>query len=113
TISGNTADVLGGGLCNLGTATLANATIAANTASGLDNDGQLVVRNTVIAANAVADCQGTISSQGYNLVQNTAGCTIAGDATGNLVAMDPHLGPLADNGGPTFTHALLAGSAAL
>ena len=32
---------------------------------------------------------------------------------GNIVGSDPVLGPLADNGGPTFTHALLAGSPAI
>jgi hypothetical protein len=31
----------------------------------------------------------------------------------DLLDLDPHLGPLQDNGGPTWTHALLAGSPAL
>ena len=35
------------------------------------------------------------------------------DGTGNLVGVDPELGPLADNGGPTDTMALLAGSPAI
>ncbi|MEZ6072922.1 MAG: choice-of-anchor Q domain-containing protein [Pirellulales bacterium] len=32
---------------------------------------------------------------------------------GNLLDVDPLLGPLADNGGPTMTHALLPGSPAI
>src|SRR5262249_34515774 len=35
------------------------------------------------------------------------------DPTGNVAGLDPKLGPLASNGGPTMTHALLAGSPAL
>src|SRR5439155_17994238 len=41
---------------------------------------------------------------------NTTGCTIRGDTTGNLLNRDPQLGPLQDNGGPTFTHALSPGT---
>jgi cysteine-rich repeat protein len=113
TLSGNVADVLGGGLCNVGTAVLSNATIAANVLSGVDNDGQLVVRNTILAENAGTDCSGVLTSHGFNLFRNPSGCLIEGNTSGDLVGMDPALGLLADNGGPTPTHALLAGSAAL
>ena len=110
---GEEADVLGGGLCNVGTAVLSNATIAANVLSGVDNDGQLVVRNTILAENAGTDCSGVLTSHGFNLFRNPSGCLIAGNTSGDLVGMDPALGLLEDNGGPTPTHALLAGSAAL
>src|SRR5205823_2583386 len=40
-------------------------------------------------------------------------CTITGDPTGNLIGVDPKLAPLASNGGPTQTHALLATSPAI
>ncbi len=52
-------------------------------------------------------------SDGYNLIQNTNACTITGNTTGNIYGIDPLLGPLQDNGGPTFTHALLPGSPAI
>ena len=54
-----------------------------------------------------------MTSQGHNLVQDPSGCFITGDLTGNITGQDPLLGPLADNGGPTFTHVLLAGSPAI
>src|SRR5262249_17655867 len=48
----------------------------------------------------------------FNLVGSLAGCSLTG-ATGDLVGANPLLGPLADNGGPTQTRALLAGSPAI
>ena len=54
----------------------------------------------------------SITSLGYNLVENTT-CTINGDSTGVITGLDPQLGPLQDNGGPTFTHILLAASPAI
>ena len=59
------------------------------------------------------DCAGTLTSYGYNLIEDTTGCTIDGDETGNIYGEDPLLGPLADNGGYTLTHALLRGSPAI
>jgi CSLREA domain-containing protein len=112
TVSGNTADI-GGGICNLGTATLNNATVTANTLTGIDNDGHLVVLNSLLADNSGPDCRGILTSQGFNLVRNATECDFDGDPSGNLINMDPHLDPLQDNGGPTFTHALAASSAAL
>lgn len=54
----------------------------------------------------MADCVGTLISGGYNLIQNTNGCTITGDTAHNIYNQDPKLGPLADLGGPTPSHAL-------
>ena len=113
TVSGNTADVLGGGINNLGSTTANNTTVAENTLTGVDSDGQFVFMNTLIANNAGPDCQGTLTSRGFNLVRIVDTCTFDGDTSGDLLNMDPALGPLADNGGPTLTHALLTGSAAL
>ena len=112
TISGNTADVVGGGIRNLGSATLNNTTVAGNTLTGVVNEGQLVFMNTLLANNAGPDCQGNLTSRGFNLVRTVADCTFDGDTSGDLLNMNPELGPLQDNGGPTFTHALLEGSAA-
>ena len=47
---------------------------------------------------------------------NTIGCDFdaaSGDQVGFQFAIDPKLGPLQDNGGPTRTHALLEGSPAI
>jgi len=46
------------------------------------------------------------------LIGTGDGCSFV-PATGDLVNVDPKLGPLADNGGPTLTHALLPGSPAI
>jgi hypothetical protein len=59
------------------------------------------------------DFVGTLTSQGYNLIQDTNAVTFAGDPTGNVLGVDPLLGPLQDNGGPTLTHALLHASPAI
>ena len=48
----------------------------------------------------------SLVSQDYNLIQDISGCTITGTTTHNIYGQDPKLGPLADNGGPTLTHAL-------
>jgi CSLREA domain-containing protein len=133
TVSGNRANDSGGGLQG-GAATLSNVTITANVADSDANgtgDGggvaatTLSVRNSIIAGNTDAspppaavtpDCSATVNSQGYNLIGNDAGCTVAvgpGDKIGTGAApIDPRLGLLANNGGPTPTHALLASSPA-
>jgi hypothetical protein len=60
-----------------------------------------------------------VMSLGYNLSSDAAGgdgTTGPGgflNATGDLRNTNPNLGPLQDNGGPTFTHALLPGSPAI
>jgi CSLREA domain-containing protein len=128
TVSGNRANVNGGGIYINGAPSviLNNATITNNIADNDDNgsgDGggisnQASLRNTLLAENIdiggeAPDCSGTVTSQGYNLIQSTAGCTISGDATGNMTGMQPNLSPLQNNGGPTFTHALFAGSPAI
>jgi CSLREA domain-containing protein len=133
TVSGNRANSSGGGLQG-GTATLSNVTITANVAdldANRTGDGggvaatTLSVRNSIIAGNTDAspppaavtpDCSATVNSQGYNFIGNDTGCTVAvgpGDKIGTGAApIDPGLGLLANNGGPTPTHALLATSPA-
>ena len=74
------------------------------------------IRNTIIAGNtaggAPSDCGGVIISRGFNLIQTLDGCAID-DNTNNIIGMDPHLAPLADNGGSTSTHQLLDYSPAI
>ena len=54
-----------------------------------------------------------MNSLGSILVSDPSGCVISGTTAGNQLGTDPRLGPLADNGGPTLTHALLPGSPAI
>ena len=53
----------------------------------------------------------TFTSLGYNLTNSGAGTPFT--ATGDITNTNPLLGPLADNGGSTWTHALLPASPAI
>jgi predicted outer membrane repeat protein len=131
TVSGNTTDEDGGGILASG-ATLTNCTIAKNlaqTGGGLFHaiTGDTVsLRNTVVALNLIRpggsgpDVAGAVfTSEGHNLIGvggSSNGFTdgVNGDRVGTFLdRLDPLLGPLADNGGPTQTHKLLAGSPAI
>ena len=107
-----------GGVLNLSYATISSNT-AANGAGGVVvvSNGVVKGRNTIIGNNiaggTAADFGGTFSSQGYNLLQTIASIVITGDTNGNILGLDPMLGPLQDNGGPTWTQALLPSSPAI
>jgi hypothetical protein len=91
------------------------------------NQGVYTVANTIIAGNGpsgngpdlknVLSTPPTYDSLGHNLIGNAddvSSFNVSGDQTGFTASpLDPHLGPLADNGGPTLTHALLTNSTAL
>jgi hypothetical protein len=137
TISGNSATGDGGGI-DFGDGagnqlTLENVTIADNHA---DSDGigggngggvarvafapAMTLHNTIIAGNSgggAPDCVGfasggTITRSG-NLIGDPSGCAYPTPGPGDITGAVPLLGPLADNGGPTATQALLAGSPAI
>jgi hypothetical protein len=128
TISGNTATGNGGGF-TVGTLSLTNSTISGNSASGagggLFNNGAngatVTAKSTIVALNTAAsgpDMDGALTSQGFNLIGNSSGTTISPaqftDQVGGAGSpLDPVLGLLQDNGGPTFTRALLSGSPAI
>ena len=126
TISGNKS-AKGGGiqLEDSGVVILHNDTIAFNKAkegAGLwtEAGSSTTLDDTIVAKNKPFDCFGGLVSNGSNLIGRSDGCTITGDTTGNIVGgpkpakpVDPKLGPLADNGGTTQTHALLPGSPAI
>lgn len=117
TISGNTGSTGPGGIFNLGGADLNNVTLTLNRNQGPDrgagvaNEGRsFVMSNTILANNTNGgggpwECSGTLTSRGWNLLQTPTGCTLTGVTTGNLVDIS-RLQPLANNGGPTRTHAL-------
>jgi uncharacterized repeat protein (TIGR01451 family) len=85
--------------------------------------GVVTVKNTIVAGNmriaggTANDCGGTnINTEGDNLVgQNGAanGCPVDAEVTVVAGAISTVLDPLADNGGATETHALVAGSPAI
>jgi hypothetical protein len=93
TIAGNTAGGAGGGLYSgyYAEMTIDDSIISGNSA----NSGQDVYG----AAYAMADLN---FSANYSIVQDTAYSGIVG-GTGNQLGVDPLLGPLQDNGGPTLT----------
>lgn len=122
TVSGNRASTAAGGIASAGTLSISNATIAANTGHGLYVSGGASVtllRSTILGGNSGGDIvagSGATLAVGstHNLVQDasSAGGLVNG-VDNNLVGVDPLLGPLTSNGGPTGTHALPAESPAL
>ncbi len=123
TVSANRSIGSGGGIYN-GTAlgTFINATVTADTSAGASAGGiknaagLLKYRNTLIAGNQALinpDYEGDLNSLGYNLLGNTTGAAIKDTVIGNILNVNPLLGPLTNNGGPTLTHALLAGRPAI
>jgi hypothetical protein len=103
----------GGALYNSGTGTLNNCTVNGNNADsggGIYNLAAVTLTNSIVANNSVGNCADSriILSLGHNLF-NDETCN---SAESDIIA-DPLLGPLADNGGPTETHALLPGSPAI
>jgi hypothetical protein len=120
TVSGNTTggfpDQAGsGGINNAGLLIVFDSTITDNGrsflgAGGIANNGSTAVllRGSIVAGNNV-DCAGPVDSDGDNL-DGDGSCNLGepGDQTA-----DPLLGPLQDNGGPTFTHEPLPDSPAV
>lgn len=130
TLSGNKTQGGGGGLyfVSSGSITITNGTVMTNTANsnadangdggGLERtNGTLRIQNTIVAGNADGDgsdpdCDGTITSSGYNHIQSTTGCTFS-TTTGDVTGSNPNVANLANNGGPTLTHLPNSGSAVI
>ncbi len=133
TISGNTAEYAGGVENLAGTLALAFATVAGNSASSFggglytsgykDAPGTTTLGQSVILGNSAPrdeDCGAAqsafaaLTSVGYNVVGTATGCPSGG--SGDTTALSPASvlkEVLADNGGPTKTHALVFGSPAI
>jgi len=100
----------GGGTVNVSFATLANN--SANAGGGIySTAGTANFKNSIVANSpSGGDCAGpgTINASGVNFTTN-------GTCPGftQVTSAQLNLGPLADNGGPTQTHALLPGSVAI
>jgi hypothetical protein len=117
----------GGGIANeSGTAIISNSTISTNTAlihtpfgsagtygGGIYNNGSANARfqNSILANNTSGgNCTGTLNSLGYNMSSDST-CHLNGP--GDQRSINPMLGALQNNGGPTNTMALLTGSPAM
>jgi hypothetical protein len=122
TISGNVASSTlgGGGIYCSGLATLTNNTISGNVAEkgdggAIHNFGTMQIGDTVLNAGpsggTIFNDGGTVTSLGYNIASDNGGGVLLGP--GDRINTNPMLGPLQDNGGPTFTHELLPGSPAI
>lgn len=102
-------------------ATLLNDTIAHG--NGVEGGGiykpdlATAITNTIVADNQGGDCYdgpaGTSTDKGNNLDSDSTCFGTTPESSGDLVSTDPDLGSLANNGGPTETDALLAGSPAI
>ncbi len=133
TISGNSAGTYGGGISYRSAANLTNCTITGNSVAtsswfggglGVSDSATISrLRNTIVAGNsspgvandiAVGNGLGlaNIVSGGTNLIGNSTGST-GWDGTDLLNNASANLGALANNGGPTDTHAVPTGSSAL
>ena len=142
-VHGNHGDLGWGIRSVVGDTTIVNSTVSGNTASnpGYDkqirvSNGDLVLSHATVVANPgglsvaytgalatihvensllVGDCenpQGAFTSGGGNVESPSDTCGL-NDPTDQVNVPDPLLGALADNGGPTLTHELLIGSAAI
>src|SRR5215203_267474 len=111
TVANGRADNAGGGILNLGTLEVNNSTISGNSANnnagGIGNGSTATLNNTIVANNEGGNCAGLpVTDDGGNLEW-------PGNDCGFALSADPLLGPLADNGGPTQTHALQPDSPAI
>ena len=132
TVSGNHALLLAGGIKNEGTLTLSGCTVSDNRTDTTPTRGQGIgsyalttIRNTIVVGNSSGrpELEGTYTSEGYNVIGRITDNTMTPIAiitpapgTADQIGVSPalvNLGPLQNNGGPTPTHALGAGSIAI
>jgi predicted outer membrane repeat protein len=117
TIDGNQSVGDGGGIAGGGN--IAHTTFSNNSASS--NGGAIYLTstlelgNTILKAGAsgvnIFNNGGSFTTHGYNISSDDGSGLLNGP--GDQINTDPMLGPLQDNGGPTFTHELLKGSPAI
>ena len=132
---GNGGNASGGGLACVGSGVwITNCTLAADAVRGgvggaageasaaagtngvaaggglLNSGGQIGLINTVVANSVGGNAAGTITDGGHNLSSDLTGGFTSPTSRNNV---DPQLGPLDENGGPTPTVALLSGSPAI
>jgi hypothetical protein len=92
---------------NAGTTNLFNATVAFNKEGGIENKAKLNLTNTIVANNKFGDCIGAANTSDHSL-DSDGSCGV-----GALSKVNPLLGPLLNDGGPTVIHSLKPGSPAI
>lgn len=110
TLHGNTGSGLYGYFGS--TARLVNVTVTGNSTGVYGSGDSTLIGNSILAENTQADCFDYVLSAprtifDHSLVQNNQGC---GAQTAALIGVEPALGPLQNNGGPTDTRAPVGGS---
>jgi hypothetical protein len=106
----------GGGIYNGSSLSINNSTLSGNSApsgdgGGIFNGRTVTLQNSIVAnSSSGGNCYGTMTSHGYNLSSDNS-CHFG--QMGDLNNTNPLLGPLQNNGGPTWTQALLDGSPAI
>ena len=129
TLDSNTAATRGGGIYDYegGQLDIKQSTLSNNTSMtgggvylvarvGLSAQNSLIADNTHRYGSSLPehdDCLGSINSLGYNLIEETANCSIGGTTTGNMTGLDPQLSPLQNNIGPTQVQVPMQGSPAI
>jgi hypothetical protein len=106
----------GGGILNYATLDVTDTTLWDNGAydlgGGIFNGGSASLAGTIVAGSRLGrDCSGTVTDSGYNL-DDDGSCGFSA-ADHSLSRVNPELGPLRDNGGPTETSAPAIGSRVL
>ena len=141
TVSGNIAAAGGGVYTIFGNITLTHSTVtdnhatladakgggisqASNLGPSITIDGSIVAGNTAVGGSPDLQPGSSTVTVKFSLIGDNDGTNLieaqTADADGNLIGsaagggiIDPLLGPLTDNGGPTETHVLLLGSPAI
>jgi len=126
--STNGADASGGGLAsNASAPTITDSTISNNYSNvngggiyAKDDSPQMTLANTIVAGNRLNGLGPDLYSPNetfqasFSLIGDPSDATINSTVAGsNITGVDPLLGPLQDNDGPTFTQSLPAGSPAV
>jgi hypothetical protein len=122
TVSGNIG-VNGGGITSDGILTIRNSTIVGNSSSqggGILSFGTVLMRNSIIAYNIdrsdvpeSPNCYQSSASSWTFIGLNITNDNSCGNDPALLITNWLLLGPLANNGGPTKTYALIAGTPAI
>ncbi len=121
TLSNNSSTRAGGAVGNHGSLTIRHTTLSDNGAIegssiATYNGSSVQIGHTVLKvvsglSSGIYNNSGTVTSNGYNLCSDNGSGLLT--APGDQVNTEPMLGPLQNNGGPTFTHELLTGSPAI
>ena len=113
TISGNSTELVGGGIFNNGTATITSSTISGNSAPIGSEILLIGIGSANLNDNNLLGDSSKTTAQALDGVSAGASDILATSDGGSPTALGAILGPLADNGGPTRTHALMPDSPAL